>query len=186
MLQIWGRTNSVNVQKVLWCAAELGIAFSRVDAGGAFGIVGSDEYKERNPNRLVPTIDDNGFVLWESNVIVRYLCAREGRLYPGELHQRFEAERWMDWQQTTLQPAHRAVFLGLVRTPPEKRDMAAIDAGTERHGTRARLARGTARPDTLRRRRRIHHGRHPGRRRHPSLLRAWDRAQRLPACGAVL
>ena len=76
MLKIWGRTNSVNVQKVLWCCEELGVDYDRVDAGGPFGVVDTPEYRRRNPNGLVPTIDDDGFVLWESNAIVRYLAAK--------------------------------------------------------------------------------------------------------------
>jgi glutathione S-transferase len=128
MLKVWGRTNSTNVQKVLWCLAELGIPYERVEAGGAHGVVNTPEYLAMNPNALVPTIDDDGFVLWESNVVVRYLAARHsaGALYPSDLRERFEAERWMDWQTTTLWPSFRDAFMGLVRTPPEKRDQNAI------------------------------------------------------------
>lgn len=131
MLRIWGRTNSVNVQKVLWCCAELEIPYERIDAGMQFGIVTTPAYLALNPNALVPTIDDDGFVLWESNVIVRYLASRygQGSLCPSEIRGRFAAEKWMDWQTNTLWPAFRVVFMGLVRTSPEKRDHAAIAAG---------------------------------------------------------
>ena len=124
MLRIWGRLNSINVRKVEWAARETGVAFERIDAGGSFGVVDAPWYGALNPNRKVPVIDDNGHVLWESNVIVRYLAARyaPGRLYPLELAPRFDAERWMDWQQTTLNPAGRDAFLQLVRTPAEKRN----------------------------------------------------------------
>ena len=128
MLRIWGRTNSVNVQKVLWCCAELEIAYERVDAGMQFGVVTTPDYLALNPNALIPTIEEDGVVLWESNVIVRYLASRhgEGSLCPAGVRTRFAAEKWMDWQATTLWPAFRAAFMGLVRTPPEKRDHAAI------------------------------------------------------------
>jgi glutathione S-transferase len=128
MLRIWGRTNSTNVQKVLWCCAELGLAYERIEAGAEHGVVKSPDYLAMNPNALVPTIDDDGFILWESNVIVRYLSNKHGlgSLCPQDLRDRFEAERWMDWQTTTLWPAFRAAFMGLVRTPPEKRDNSAI------------------------------------------------------------
>jgi glutathione S-transferase len=131
MLTIWGRANSINVQKVLWCCAELDLPFTRIDAGGNFGVTDTSDYLARNPNGLVPTIDDESFVLWESNVIVRYLAAKHGSgtLCPDDLRLRFEAERWMDWQATTLWAALRVVFIGLVRTPPDKRDPAAIAAG---------------------------------------------------------
>ena len=128
MLQVWGRLSSINVRKVVWCAQELGLAFRRTDAGGRFGVVQTPAYRALNPNALVPTIEDDGGVrLWESNVIVRYLCARHaaGGLYPEPLAARFDAERWMDWQQTTLNPAGREAFVQWVRTPAERRDAAA-------------------------------------------------------------
>ena len=124
MLRIWGRLSSINVRKVVLTARMLDIPFERIDAGSEFGIVRTPEYLAKNPNALVPVIEDGGFVLWESNVIVRYLCARHspGRLYPDELATHFDAERWMDWQQTTLNPAGRNAFIQLVRTPEDKRD----------------------------------------------------------------
>jgi glutathione S-transferase len=127
MLHLWGRLSSINVRKVVWCAQELGLAFQRTEAGAAFGVVRTPAYRAMNPNELVPTIDDEGFELWESNVIVRYLCARHasGALYPEPLAARFDAERWMDWQQTTLNPAGRDAFIQWVRTPAERRDPAA-------------------------------------------------------------
>lgn len=124
MLRIWGRTNSVNVQKVLWCCEEMSLGYERIDAGGAFGVVNTPEYRSLNPNGLVPTIEDNGFVLWESNAIVRYLAATHGAgsLWPQDLKTRAEADRWMDWSNTTFWPAIRTLFLGLIRTAPDKRD----------------------------------------------------------------
>jgi glutathione S-transferase len=123
MLKIWGRLSSINVRKVVLAAQWLGIPFERIDAGHEFGVVQTPEYLARNPNGLVPLMEDDGFVLWESNVIVRYLCARHpaGQLYPQALAARFDAERWMDWQQTTLNPAGRNAFIQLMRTPADKR-----------------------------------------------------------------
>ena len=128
MLKIWGRANSVNVKKALWCAEELGLKYERIDAGMQYGIVNTPEYRKMNPMGLVPTLEDEGFVLWESHAIVRYLCARHsaGKLWPADPRQRADADRWMDWAFTFLN-AFRPVFWGLVRTPPEKRDMAAIE-----------------------------------------------------------
>lgn len=129
MLKIWGRISSINVRKVVLTAQLLDLPFERVDAGAAFGVTMTPGYLARNPNALVPTLEDGDFVLWESNVIVRYLCAKHaaGTLYPQDLHARFEAERWMDWQQTTLNPAGREAFIQLVRTPADRRDQAALD-----------------------------------------------------------
>jgi glutathione S-transferase len=128
MLTIWGRTNSINVQKVLWCCEELDLQYRRLDMGGAFGF--TPEYLDLNPNRLVPIIDDDGFVLWESNAIVRYLAAKhgEGTLYPRDVKERAEADRWMEWQVSTLWMAIRPLFFGYVRTPPEQRDRKALEA----------------------------------------------------------
>ena len=118
------------MRKVVFTAQLLELPFERIDAGAAFGITKTPEYLARNPNALVPTLEDDGFILWESNVIVRYLAAKhpDGGLHPQDLRNRFDAERWMDWQQTTLNGAGRDAFIQLIRTPEEKRNMQAIAA----------------------------------------------------------
>lgn len=133
-LRIYGRKNSINVQKVLWCCAELGVAFERIDRGGQFGGTATPEYRAMNPTGRIPTIDDNGFVLWESNAIVRYLSARYGlgSLCPRDDKARASADRWMDWQCVHVWPSLQPAFLAIVRTPPEKRDQNAIDAALRR------------------------------------------------------
>ncbi len=107
MIRIWGRLNSVNVQKVVFAAREAGVAFERIEAGGPFGIVKTPEYQAKNPNGLIPLLEDGDFVLWESNAIVRYLCAKyaHATLYPEPLAARADADRWMDWQATSSWPA---------------------------------------------------------------------------------
>jgi glutathione S-transferase len=133
MLRIWGRTNSVNVKKALWAAEELGLKYERIDAGMQFGVNTTPEYRGMNPTGLVPTIDDDGFKLWESHAIVRYLGAKHGAgsLWPAGLQARADADRWMDWA-FTFQAALRAVFWGLIRTPLEKRDLGAIEEGRKK------------------------------------------------------
>jgi len=133
MLKIWGRANSVNVKKALWCAEELGLKYERIDAGMQYGVVNTPEYRKMNPMGLVPTIEDDGFVLWESHAIVRYLSAKHGagKLWPSDLRQRAGADRWMDWAFTFL-ATFRPVFWGLVRTPAEKRDASAIEEGRKK------------------------------------------------------
>jgi len=129
MLKIWGRANSVNVQKVLWCCDELGLPFERVDAGLQFGRVNDPDYRELNPNGQVPTLVDGAFVLWESNAILRYLAMQYGAssaLYPSEPKLRASIDRWLDWSLSTLAPAERPVFMALVRTPAQGRDMIAL------------------------------------------------------------
>src|SRR4051812_43556914 len=128
MLKIWGRINSINVQKVLWCCGELNLPFERIDAGMQFGVNNTPEFKARNPNALVPVIEDDGFVLWESQAIVRYLARKHGlgSLCPADLNACADADRWMDWNATTVWPNLRPVFWNLVRTAPEKRDMALV------------------------------------------------------------
>ena len=130
MLKIWGRANSSNVKKVLWLCDELGVAYERVDAGGAFGVVGTPAYRAMNPNGLVPVVQDGDLTLWESNTILRWLAATRGpgRFWHDDAAARARVEMWMDWQ-LSLAPAFRDVAWGLVRTPPENRDMAVIDKG---------------------------------------------------------
>src|SRR5687768_11490914 len=130
MLRIWGRISSVNVQKVVWCADELGLDYERLDVGGKFGGNDTPEYLAMNPNGLVPVIEEDGFILYESNAIVRYLAARDprGMLWPAEARSRADVDRWMEWQSTGYTPAMWAAFWQLVRTPAEKRDAAAVEA----------------------------------------------------------
>jgi glutathione S-transferase len=135
-LTVWGRPNSVNVQKVLWCLAELDLPFRRIDAGMQYGRNTEAGYLAMNPNGRVPTLIDGDFVLWESNSIMRYLCMEHGAgspIYPNAPRQRAAIDRWLDWTLSTVQPVDRPVFWGLVRTPPEQRDMARIqqDADAE-------------------------------------------------------
>jgi glutathione S-transferase len=114
----------------MWAVGELGLAHERIDAGREFGGLDTAAYGALNPNRRIPTIEDDGVVLWESNVIVRYLASTygAGALWPNDPGTRGRADQWMDWQQTTLLPDMRTIFWGLVRTAPEKRDQARIDA----------------------------------------------------------
>ncbi len=128
MIRVWGRPNSINVQKVMWTIAELDLAHERIDAGGTFGRLDTAEYARLNPNRKIPVIEDGSTVVWESNAIVRYLAAAYGRgdLWPEEAAARAEADRWMDWQLTELAPLLHPIFWGLVRTPAERRDEEAV------------------------------------------------------------
>ena len=127
-LQIWGRMSSINVKKVVWTAQELGLSFDRYEAGGVHGVVKTPVYMALNPNSQIPTLEDGEYVLWESNVITRYLSAKysPGNLYPTDLQERFDAERWMEWQQTSVNPASRNGFWHLVRLPAEQRDLALV------------------------------------------------------------
>jgi glutathione S-transferase len=129
MLKVWGRANSINVQKVLWCCGELELPFERIDAGLQFGVNNTPEYRAKNPNALVPMIDDAGFILWESQPIVRYLARKHGlgSLCPADVQACADADRWMDWNATTVWPNLRPVFWNLVRTEPAKRDMPLVE-----------------------------------------------------------
>jgi glutathione S-transferase len=141
-LTIWGRTNSVNVQKVLWCLSELDLAYERIDAGMQFGRNHDPDYLAMNPNGRVPTLVDGDFVLWESNSIMRYLVLayREGApIYPQAPRRRANVDRWLDWTLSTLQPVDRAVFWALVRTPVEQRDMVAIQKDADAEAVQWRI-----------------------------------------------
>lgn len=135
MLKLWGRATSSNVQKAMWAIGELGLAYERVDVGGAYGGLDTPDFGALNPNRKIPAIEDDGGVVgWESNAVVRYLASRygAGTLYPEDWAARMAADQWMDWMQTTLYPDFGQVFWGLVRTPSAKRDGAAIDRALAR------------------------------------------------------
>ena len=129
MLKVWGRISSVNVQKVVWCCDEIGLPYERVDAGGTFGKTKTPEYLAMNPNSLVPVIEDDGFVLYESNAIVRYLAAKHsaGKLWPDDLQKRADVDRWMEWLSTAWVPSMRDAFWQLIRTPEAQRDLAAVE-----------------------------------------------------------
>jgi len=131
MLTIWGRANSVNVQKVLWCCDELGLPFERIDAGLQYGRNDEAECLSMNPTGRIPTIVDGDFVLWESNSIIRYLAMQYGQgaaLYSADPKQRASVDRWLDWTLSTLQPAERPVFWGYVRMPVAQRDITSLQA----------------------------------------------------------
>ena len=134
MLKIWGRLNSINVMKVMWCVEELGIAHERIDAGLQHGVVGEDFYGKLNPNRQVPTIDDDGLVLWESNVIVRYLSAKygAGSLSPVDIGEHALADQWMDWQQITIHPHITFIFWAVVRDLKANQDPEKLAAAASR------------------------------------------------------
>lgn len=135
MLKVWGRNTSSNVQKVIWALAEMKIPFRRIDAGLAFGKTREPSYLAMNPNSLVPTLEEeDGFTMWESNSIIRYLAAKRSDrvLEPSDLKVRARAQMWMDWQLTVMGPAITPVFWQLIRTPEDKRDHGLIAAATER------------------------------------------------------
>lgn len=133
MLTVWGRNNSTNVKKVLWCLEELALGYERIDVGGQYGKLNEPLYRAMNPNGLIPCLQDEDFILWESNTIVRYLAAQygENRLYLADARQRAEAEKWMDWVTASVVEPFKAVFIGLIRTPPEQQDKAKIAQGIE-------------------------------------------------------
>jgi glutathione S-transferase len=141
-LTIWGRANSVNVQKVLWCLRELDIAYHRIDAGMAFGKNDESDYLAMNPNGRVPTLVDGDFILWESNSVMRYLVLAYGQgspIYPQAAKARASVDRWLDWTLSTLQPVDRPVFWALVRTSVEKRDMVAIQKDADAEAVQWRI-----------------------------------------------
>lgn len=142
MLKIWGRRNSSNVRKVLWCAEEIGLAYESIEVGGAFGGTDGAHYRALNPNGLVPVIEDHGLAVWESNAIVRYLSARYALdvLYPSDPSERALGEQWMDWTTSSLAAAFKPLFWGMVRTAPEQRDPVAIAAALEQVGALLALA----------------------------------------------
>lgn len=138
MITVYGRRNSLNVQKVMWTLGELGLDYERHDVAGSFGF--PPAYASLNPNGVVPTIVDDDLVLWESNACVRYLSRRygEGSLWPDERAMLAHADQWMDWASSTMNPAFFGVFMNLIRIPAANANQDQIAASTERC---AKLAR---------------------------------------------
>jgi glutathione S-transferase len=141
MLRIYGYAASINVRKVLWACAELGLAYDREDRGGGFSPTSDPAFRTLNPVGMVPVIDDGGAVIWESNTIIRYLAASRGRcdLLPADPVERARVEMWMDWQGSDFNNSWRVAFLGLVRKNPEHRDSMAIDRSLEAFNAQVRI-----------------------------------------------
>jgi glutathione S-transferase len=122
MTRIWGRRGSSSVQKVMWALAELGVDHERTDAGFGYGVTDTPAYLAKNPNGTVPTLEEaDGFVLWESNAIVRYLANRHGygTLAPRDRRDHARAESWMDWASITFEPALSQLWVNhLIATYP--------------------------------------------------------------------
>ncbi|HVZ69954.1 MAG TPA: glutathione binding-like protein [Rhizomicrobium sp.] len=125
MLKIWGRANSINVQKAMWAVGESGVAHRRIDAGGPFGGLQTPEFRAMNPNARIPVIDDDGVIVWESHSIVRYVCAKYGKgsLWAEDPADRAKADMWIDWTLADLQNAFMMAFAGFWRTPESQRNM---------------------------------------------------------------
>ena len=135
MLRIWGRRNSVNVQKVLWAVGELGLVHEQIDTGGSFGGLDTEEFGDLNPNRRVPVIDDGGTIIWESHAILRYLAEKysAGTLSPEDPGIRAQSDMWTDWVLADLQPAFiGGVFWNFYRTPEDQRNWPLIRQGIAR------------------------------------------------------
>ena len=138
MLEVLGRSSSINVRKVLWLCAELELPYRQEHWGTGFQSTKAPEFLALNPNGLVPVIRDGAFVLWESNTICRYLASKHGRddLLPLKLVSRAIVEQWMDWQATELNDAWRYAFMGLVRKSPKHDDPSAIAESIEQWNRR--------------------------------------------------
>ncbi|PHM40144.1 glutathione S-transferase [Xenorhabdus mauleonii] len=124
MLTIWGLKNSANVKKVLWCLEELNVPYQQIDVGGKFGKLNDAEYLKMNPNAVIPCLQEDDFILWESNAIVRYVAAKYGQdtLYPASLQERASVEKWMDWGICNLFPPIKQFMISFIRTPAGQRD----------------------------------------------------------------
>ncbi len=129
MLRIWGRLNSINVQKVVWAAAELELPFQRIDAGGIYGGLDAASFRAKNPNRKIPVVEDGDVIVWESHAILRYLGAVYGAdtLWPADARARAPVDMWLDWFHTEGYVHLRDIFMQLIRTPAGERDAALIE-----------------------------------------------------------
>ena len=135
MLKIWGRNDGSNVIKALWCLNELGVEYERVDWGGEYGGNDDPEYRRKNPNGRLPTLEEeDGYTLWESGAVVRYLCGRfsMGNMCPASLRGRADAEKWMDWSSLNLAPFNSVYLQHFWRLPEAERSQDVIEAAIEK------------------------------------------------------
>jgi glutathione S-transferase len=132
-ITIWGRRSSFNVQKVLWTLDELQLPYEHKNAGGDYGGLDNPEFLAMNPHGLVPVLHDEEGSVWESNSIVKYLCAKHscGNLWLEDPFERSLADRWIDWSATTLQPSFMGLFWGYYRTPESQRNPMEIQNALE-------------------------------------------------------
>ena len=144
MITVWGRRNSVNVQKVLWALEELDVPYHRENVGGSFGGNRDTDFLAMNPMGLVPVIRDGDVTMFESNAIVRYLAARfrSGVLRPADHRGLAMAEQWMEWQARAFAPHVGAIFTNTVRSPPEQRNDAVVKAAERQAAEALRIADG--------------------------------------------
>lgn len=136
MLKVWGRVTSINVQKVLWVLDALELPYTRIDAGLEFSVNKSEGYLAKNPNGRVPLLEDDGYQIWESHSICRYLCSKihlpataarvAEKLYPLDPKERGQVDQWLDWTLWGVSAPMVIVFRQQVRLPPEKREPARI------------------------------------------------------------
>ena len=154
-LKLWGRPTSGRTQKVLWTLEEIGLKFEFVMASATmgpgghvskgnqpFGVVNTPEYRAKNPNGRVPTIDDGGFVLWESNSIVRYLAMQYAAdlLYGNDIRTFASASRWLDWENNELLPPQHEMVMHLIRLPEAERDPHELDKAKKDFAKRIAIA----------------------------------------------
>ncbi len=189
MLKVWGRRSSFNVQKVMWLVGELGLAHEHIPAGGSFGGTDTPEFLMMNPHGRVPVIDEDGTVIWESHAILRYLAARQGqgRFWSDDAGEQSQADRWMDWSQTALQPDFlMGVFWGFYRTPEPQRNWPAIRDKIARCARHFQFVGQDSRGPAVPVRQYPHFSRHPGWHLALSLFRAGDRAAIRPKRGGMV
>ena len=129
MLTIWGRANSINVQKPMWLIGELGLEHQRLDAGGAFGGLDQADFLAMNPHGLIPVMRDKKLILWESHAILRYIAEIYGddTFWPVDAEARAQIDMWIEWCGSSWRPAMTQLFIGIVRTPADQRDRAALE-----------------------------------------------------------
>src|SRR5262249_2742770 len=93
--------------KALAVARHLGLAFELCPVDLLNGAHMKPEFGALNPNRKMPVLEDDGFVLWESNAIAQYLASKkpESGLLPADPRRRADVVRWQCWELAHWDPA---------------------------------------------------------------------------------
>ncbi len=134
MIKLYGIGLSNNVSKVRYCLNLLNLKFDWVQTNPMAGENQSPEYKSIAASGKIPAIDIDGFRLFESNAINRYLAvSNNSALYPQDAKNRAVVDAWTDYASIHVGHAIGRVLFNRAFAPMmgQKADQESIRVGLE-------------------------------------------------------